>query len=154
MAENKELTLTRIYDAPREKVWEYWTNPELIQKWWGPKGVSNPTCIWEAKPEGEIHIVMLAGEELGSLKGQEWPMTGKFVEVQKPERLVFTANAIQDEKAILEHRTTVSLTEQVGKTHVTVHIQVTMTTPEAEGPLKGMEQGWNEQLDKLGSALK
>lgn len=154
MAENKELTLTRIYDAPREKVWEYWTNPELIQKWWGPKGVSNPTCIWEAKPEGEIHIVMLAGEELGSLKGQEWPMTGKFVEVQKPERLVFTANAIQDEKAILEHRTTVSLTEQDGKTHVTVHIQVTMTTPEAEGPLKGMEQGWNEQLDKLGSALK
>lgn len=154
MAENKELTLTRIYDAPREKVWEYWTNPELIQKWWGPKGVSNPTCIWEAKPEGEIHIVMLAGEELGSLKGQEWPMTGKFVEVQKPERLVFTANAIQDEKAILEHRTTVSLTEQVGKTHVTVHIQVTMTTPEAEGPLKGMEQGWNEQLDKLGCALK
>lgn len=154
MAENKELTLTRIYDAPREKVWEYWTNPELIQKWWGPKGVSNPTCIWEAKPEGEIHIVMLAGEELGSLKGQEWPMTGKFVEVQKPERLVFTANAIQDEKAILEHRTTVSLTEQDGKTHVTVYIQVTMTTPEAEGPLKGMEQGWNEQLDKLGSALK
>lgn len=154
MAENKELTLTRIYDAPREKVWEYWTNPELIQKWWGPKGVSNPTCIWEAKPEGEIHIVMLAGEELGSLKGQEWPMTGKFVEVQKPERLVFTANAIQDEKAILEHRTTVSLTEQDGKTHVTVHIQVTMTTPEAEGPLKGMEQGWNEQLDKLGCALK
>ena len=154
MEENKELTLTRVYDAPREKVWEYWTNPELIQKWWGPQGVTNPTCEWNATPEGNIHIVMLAGEELGPLKGQEWPMTGKFIEVKEPERLVFSANAIQDGKAILEHRTIVTLTQQDGKTHMTVQIQVTMTTKEAEGPLQGMEQGWNQQLDKLGDALK
>lgn len=153
MAENRELTLTRVYDAPREKVWQYWTDPKLIQQWWGPDGVTNPTCVWEARPEGNIHIVMLAGKELGPMAGQEWPMTGKILEVQAPEKLVFTANALQDGKPILEHRTTVTLAEQDGKTLMSVHIVVTMTTPEAAGPLQGMEQGWNQQLDKLGKSL-
>lgn len=153
MEGNKELTLTRTFNAPRERVWEYWTNPALIQQWWGPDGVTNPTCVWEAKPDGDIHIVMLAGNELGDLAGQEWPMTGKFVELQKPEKLVFTASAIMHDKPVLEHRTTVTLEEVDGKTHMTVHVVVTMTTPEAAGPLQGMEMGWNQQLDKLGKSL-
>ena len=160
----KELTLTREFNAPRELVWKYWTDPTLVQKWWGPRGVTNPTCVWEAKPEGNIHIVMLAGEELGPMKGQEWPMTGKVVEVKAPEKLVFTANAIMGGKPILEHKTTVTLEEvnvppsqnataRQAKTKMTVHIVVTMTTPEAAGPLQGMKMGWNQQLDKLGESL-
>lgn len=149
MEENKELTLTREFNAPRELVWKYWTDPKLIQEWWGPNGVTNPTCVWEARPNGEIHIVMLAGEELGPMAGQEWPMTGKFEELQEPGKLVFTANAIMNDKPILEHRTTVTLHEVDGKTQMTVHIVVTMVTPEAAGPLQGMEMGWNQQLDKL-----
>lgn len=152
-ANTKELTLTRTFDAPRALVWKYWTDQQLIQQWWGPNGVTNPTCVWEAKPEGNIHIVMLAGTELGPLAGQEWPMTGTVLEVVEPEKLVFTANAIANGKPILEHRTTVTLEETDGRTHMTVHIQVTMTTPEAAGPLQGMEQGWNQQLDKLVKAV-
>jgi uncharacterized protein YndB with AHSA1/START domain len=151
---NKELTLTRIYDVPREKVWKYWTDPTLVQQWWGPDGVSIPTCVWEARPEGTINIVMLAGKELGPMAGQEWPMTGKFVDVQEPGKLVFSANAIMNDKPILEHLTTVTFEEKDGKTHMTVHIQVTMVTPEAAGPLSGMEMGWNQQLDKLGKSLR
>lgn len=149
----KELTLTRVFDAPRETVWKYWTDPKLIQEWWGPKGVTNPTCVWEAKPNGNIHIVMLAGDALGPMAGQEWPMTGTVEEVQEPEKLVFTANAIMNDKPILEHRTTVTLDEENGRTKMTVHIIVTMTTPEAAGALQGMEMGWNQQLDKLGEHL-
>lgn len=154
MEENKELTLTRTFNAPREMVWKYWTDPKLIQQWWGPDGVTNPTCVWEAQPNGNIHIVMLAGPELGPMAGQEWPMTGKFEELQEPEMLVFTANAIMNDKPILENRTTVTLNEVDGKTHMTVHIVVTMVTPEAAGPLQGMEMGWNQQLDKLGRSLE
>src|SRR6185312_11665543 len=107
-------------------------------KWWGPKGVTNPTCVWEAKPQGAIHIVMLAGKELGVLAGEEWPMTGTFEEVQEPEKLVFTGNVIMNDKPVLENRTTVILEETTdGKTKMTVHIVVTKTTPEAEGPLQG-----------------
>ena len=149
----KELTLTRVFNAPKEIVWKAWTDPKLVEKWWGPRGVTNPTCIWEAKPQGNIHIVMLAGEELGSLKGQEWPMTGTFTEIQEPNKLVFTANALVNDKPILEHMTTVTFEDQNGQTKMTVHIQVTKTTPEAAGPLQGMEMGWNQQLDKLGEFL-
>ncbi len=150
----KELTLTRVFDAPRELVFKAWTDPELVQQWWGPRGVTNPTCEWEARPGGNIHIVMLAGEELGSFKGQEWPMTGEFKEVQGPEKLVFVANAIVDGKAVMENLTTVTFEEKDGKTQMTVHIVVTKTTPEAAGPLQGMEMGWNQQLDKLGEFLQ
>ncbi|MDE2025891.1 MAG: SRPBCC domain-containing protein [Patescibacteria group bacterium] len=154
MEQNKELTLIRTFDAPRETVWKYWTDPTLLQQWWGPNGVTNPTCVWEAKPNGNIHIVMLAGQELGPLAGQEWPMTGTVEEVIAPEKLVFSANAIMKGKAILEHRTTVTLDNVDGKTNMTVHIVVTMTTPEASGPLAGMEMGWNQQLDKLVAQVK
>lgn len=151
---NKELTLTRIFNAPRETVWKYWTDAHLIQQWWGPQGVTNPTCVWEARPEGTIHIVMLAGKELGPLAGQEWPMTGKFVDVQEPEKLVFASNAIVNNIPVLETVTTVTFTETDGKTHMTVHIVVTKTTPEAAGPLQGMEMGWNQQLDKLEAMIQ
>jgi uncharacterized protein YndB with AHSA1/START domain len=145
----KDLTMTREFDARRELVWRAWTDPELLKEWWGPNGVTNPTCEWEARPGGKIHIVMLAGAELGPMAGQEWPMTGEIKEVDKPSRLVFTANALQDGRAILEHITTVTLEEEGNKTKMTVRVRVTMTTPEATGPLAGMEQGWNQQLDKL-----
>lgn len=154
MGENKELTLTRIFDVPRETVWKYWTDAALVQEWWGPKGVTNPTCVWEAKPNGNIHIVMLAGSELGQMAGQEWPMTGKFQEIKEPEKLVYTSNAIMDGKPVLETLTTVNFEEVEGKTKMTVHIVVTKTTPEAAGPLQGMEMGWNQQLDKLGALVQ
>ena len=145
----KELTVVRYFDTDRETVWKYWTDPKLIQQWWGPQGVTNPTCVWEAVPQGKINIVMLAGEELGQLAGQEWPMTGMFEQLQKPEKLVFISNAIANDKPILETRVTVTLEKEEEKTKMIVHIVVTKTTPEAEGPLSGMEMGWNQQLDKL-----
>ena len=150
----KELTMTREFDAPRALVWKAWTDPTLVQQWWGPQGVTNPTCEWEAHPGGNIHIVMLAGEELGPMKGQEWPMTGAFKEVEEPERLVYTSNAIVNGQEVLQTLTTVTFAEVDGKTHMTVHIIVTNTTPEAAGPLQGMEMGWNQQLDKLGEFYK
>jgi uncharacterized protein YndB with AHSA1/START domain len=150
----KELTLTRVYDASRELVWKAWTDPKLVAQWWGPNGVTNTAHAWEAKPGGKIDLVMLAGEELGPMKGQEWPMTGEFKEVDEPGKLVFTGNAIVNGKEVLQHLTTVTLEEVEGNTHMTVHIVVTKTTPEAAGPLAGMEMGWNQQLDKLGEFLK
>lgn len=153
-AKNKELTLIRVFNAPREKVWKYWTDPKLVQQWWAPDGFTNPTCIWEAKPEGNIHIVMLAGQDLGPMAGKEFPMTGTFVSVDEPEKLVYTSNAIMNDKVVLETMNTVTFTEVDGKTTMTVHIAVTMATPEAAGPLAGMEMGWNQQLDKLGKSLQ
>ena len=90
---NKELTIVREFAAPLDRVWTLWTDPKELSKWWGPRGVTNTTYEWDARPEGHINIVMLAGSEMGSFAGQEWPMTGTIKEVVPKERIVFTGNA-------------------------------------------------------------
>ena len=82
----KELTLTRVFDAPRERVWDAWTDPKLLAQWWGPQGFTSPVCEVDARPGGALLIHM-------SGMGMLAPMTGIFKEVVKPERLVFTNNA-------------------------------------------------------------
>jgi uncharacterized protein YndB with AHSA1/START domain len=154
----KELTITRIFDAPRAIVWRAWTDPEMVTKWWGPRGVTTPTCEVDARRGGKINIVMLAGKELGPAAGQEWPMTGTFEEVMPQDRLVYTASALQDRKgsrALLETRTTVTFDDLHGKTKLTVHILLTRSSdaPEAKFAIQGMEGGWSQSLDKLGEAL-
>lgn len=151
----KELTITREFDAPREMVFKAWTDPELVKKWWGPNGVENEVDAWDATPGGKINLTMVAGPDLGPMAGQRWPMTGEFKEIVSPSKLVFIGNAIVDGKEILENLTTVTLEENDGKTKITVHVQVTKAVmPEAEGPLMGMEMGWNQQLDKLVDFIK
>jgi uncharacterized protein YndB with AHSA1/START domain len=144
---NKDLT--RLINAPLERVWLAWTDPEQLRQWWGPQGVTNPTCEWEARPGGKIHIVMLAGPDLGELAGQEWPMTGEMLEVVPQQKLVFMSSAIVDGQAVLDARQTVTFEAKGDQTELRVEIEVVRTTPEAAGPLSGMEMGWNQQLDKL-----
>lgn len=145
----RELTLTRIFDAPRDAVFKMWTKPELISTWWGPKGVTTPVCEFDGKVGGNINIVMLAGEELGNVKGTRWPMTGTIREIRVPEKLVFTATAINNDKPFLEHMTTVTFEDIGGKTKMVLHIEVTKALPGSEAALTGMETGWNQSLDKL-----
>ena len=143
------VTMERTFQAPRELVFKAWTDPQLVAQWWGPNGVTNPTCEWEAKPGGKIHIIMLAGPELGPMAGQEWPMTGVMEDVTPPEKLVFTANAIADDKVILENRTTVTFAIEGDTTKLTVQVTVTSVAPAGQFALQGMDIGWNQQLDKL-----
>ena len=149
----KHLTIVREFRAPRERVWAAWTDPKILAKWWGPRGVTNPTCEWDARPDGKINIVMLAGSEMGPFSGQEWPMTGTIKEVVPPERIVFTGNAILEGKIVLETFDTVIFEDLGEKTRMTLNVVVTMTTPEAEGPLQGMKMGWTQSIDKLGELL-
>ncbi len=150
----KEVVLTREFNAPRDLVFEAWIDPDHVIKWWAPNGVTNEINSWYAKPGGKIDLVMVAGVDLGPLVGQRWPMTGEFKEINKPESLSFTANAVLDGKEILQHLTTVTFEEENGKTKMTVNIKVIKAVmPEAQGSFAGMDQGWNQQLDKLAAFL-
>lgn len=150
----KELVIERIYDAPREVVFNAWTDPELVKQWWGPEGVFIPVCELDVRPGGSIHIVMEAGESLGSFKGTKWPMKGTYVEIVEPSKIVFKANAIDKGKVILEDLTTVTFEEVGEKTKMRIHAQITKTLPGSEFAVAGMEQGWNSQSDKLGKFLE
>lgn len=151
--DNHDLTLVREYEAPRQLVFKAWTDESLLAKWWGPKGFTTPVSKLDVRPGGAINVVMEDAEGLIE-KGSRYPMTGVFQEIVEPERLVFTSNALMDGKPILETRVTVTFEELNGKTRLTLRVAVTKATPEAEGPLAGMEMGWSQSLDKLGAFLK
>jgi len=151
----KELTLTRVFDAPRELVFKAWTDPQLLAQWWGPRGVTNPVSEVDLKVGGALHVVMLAGAELGPMAGQRWPMQGIFKEIQAPEKLVFSNQAIdEDGKVLIDGLTTVVFEEQGDKTKLTLHVTAKGISPESPQMLAGMNQGWTESIDKLGEFLQ
>jgi uncharacterized protein YndB with AHSA1/START domain len=151
---NKELTIVRTFDAPRELVWKAWIDEKMLAKWWGPNGITIPVCTVDMRVGGAMRIVMLAGKELGSFAGTEWPMTGTVTEIVEPEKLVFVSSPIIDDKPIMDTLSTMTLKEVGDKTEMTLRIVVTRTTPAAEGPLSGMEMGWNQSINKLAKFLE
>ncbi|HEX9029312.1 MAG TPA: SRPBCC domain-containing protein [Anaerolineales bacterium] len=146
---SQELTLKRIFDAPRELVFKAWTDPKLVAQWWGPTVFTNPVCELDPKPGGKIHIVMRgpANSDFDS----DFPMTGTFKEVDAPQRLVYTSEAYMDGLSgpQIETLTTVTFADKGGKTEMTLHVVVVRSTPAAAGALQGMEAGWTQSLEKL-----
>jgi uncharacterized protein YndB with AHSA1/START domain len=146
----QELTLTRIFNAPRELVFNAWINPNHLSQWWGPKDFTNPVCELDLRPGGAILIHMTAPD------GTMMPNKGIFHEIIEPERLVFTTSAFEDDQGIpqLEVLNTVIFAQhEINKTKLTLHAVVLKATPEMEGSLSGMNQGWNESLDRLIDSL-
>jgi uncharacterized protein YndB with AHSA1/START domain len=140
----RELTITRIYDAPRSLVFKMWIEPKHMAQWWGPKGFTNPRCELDARVGGKIHIDMRAPD------GTVYPMGGTFREIVAPERLVFLAVAEDhDGNALLESLTTVTFEDVGGKTKLTMHARAVGLAPIAEQMLAGMDAGWNGSLERL-----
>ena len=144
----QELLTTRIFDAPRDLVFKAWTDPERLQRWWGPKGFTNPVCEVDVRPGGAIRIHMRAPD------GIVYPMTGVFHEIMEPERLVFTSRALDSNgEPLFEVLNTVTFSEEGGKTKLTLHARVLNVKGDAAQHLAGMEQGWSMSLDRLADRL-
>jgi uncharacterized protein YndB with AHSA1/START domain len=139
-----EMSLTRRVAAPLEVVFRAWTDPKHLAEWWGPKGFTNPVCEADARVGGAIRIHMRAPN------GVVYPMTGRFVEIDRPHRLVFATAALDGEgRAMFEILNTVTFTPVDGGTEIFLTARVTSTTPAAPQFLAGMSQGWSQSLDRL-----
>jgi uncharacterized protein YndB with AHSA1/START domain len=145
----KELTLKRTFDAPRELVFKTWTDPALISRWWGPREFTIPVCKVDARPGGKLLIVMHGPKD--SDFDIDLPMTGVFQEYDPPRRLVFTSEAMQDEKGDpqLVSICSVTFAEVGAKTEVTLHLSLVKSTPASAAAWAGAEMGWSQSLDKL-----
>ncbi|MHA4810801.1 SRPBCC family protein [Flavitalea flava] len=145
----KELTIIRIFDAPREMVFKAWTHAGHLANWWGPAGFTNPVCQIDLRPGGAIRIDMKGPD------GTVFPMSGTFREIIEPERLVFVSTAIADENGIpqLEALNTVTFENQNGMTKLTLHVTVTKASPAADQAISGMSGGWNQSQDRLAAYL-
>jgi uncharacterized protein YndB with AHSA1/START domain len=82
----QETTITRVFDAPRELVWNAWTEPEQLARWWGPRGWSTPpeAVTMDVRPGGAFRVPSVSDED-----GSEMTVEGVYLEVNEPERLVF-----------------------------------------------------------------
>ncbi len=81
---DREFVITRLLDAPRELVFEVWTDPEHVAHWWGPNGFTTTTDEMNVKPGGFWRFAMHAPD------GMEYPNRIEFLEVVENERLVYT----------------------------------------------------------------
>jgi uncharacterized protein YndB with AHSA1/START domain len=142
------VEIVRVFDAPRALVWQAWTDARMMAQWFGPHGFTSSVPELDARVGGTLRIVMHGPD------GNDYPMKGAFLEVVAPERLVFTNIALDnDGNHLLEGRTTVTLTEQGGKTTLTVKSHAVGRVPFAPQMLAGMDAGWNQSIDKLGELV-
>jgi uncharacterized protein YndB with AHSA1/START domain len=136
-ASEREVVISRIFDAPRELVFKAWTDPEHIAKWYGPKEFIATVIESDVRTGGAYHFHMR-----GPNYDDHWK--GIYREVVPPERLVFTSPAGPDSVV------TLTFEDLGGKTKLTLH-HVGFETVDARDL---REQGWNSSLDCLADYLK
>jgi uncharacterized protein YndB with AHSA1/START domain len=145
-AQRREHTVraTRLYDAPRERVFAAWTHAEHLAHWFGPRGFAIHSCEADARPGGVFRLCMR------SPKGVDYWVRGTYREVVVPERLVVHCSA-SDAHGVerLDEVITVQLADEGGRTRMTLHATAAGTGAEAAAMLRGMEQGWSETLERL-----
>src|SRR5215471_8987755 len=111
-ASDREIVISRVFDAPRELVWKAWTDPEHVGKWWGPRGFSTTTRSIKIAPGGSWRYVMHGPD------GTDYENLMTFIEVVKPEKLVYTMGGSVETEPVNFHVTT-TFEEVGGKTKVT-----------------------------------
>ena len=143
------VALTRVFEAPRERVFACWTRAEHLQHWFGPKGFTIHSCESDARPGGVFKLCMRAPD------GKDYWVRGEYREVAAPGHLVISC-ALDDEKGVerLHEVIDVTFTESRGRTTVAVNAVARGPSDEATAMLKGMDKGWAQTVERLGSHLR
>jgi uncharacterized protein YndB with AHSA1/START domain len=137
---DREIVITRVLDAARELVFDAWTDPQHIAQWWGPNGFTNTIHEMDVRPGGVWRFVMHGPD------GVDYNNKVVYIEIARPERLVYSHGGDDDEPAF---HVTVTFAEQGGKTLVTLR-SVFATAAERDETLKfGAVEGGNQTLQRL-----
>jgi len=145
----RDLTITRVFDAPREVVFAAWTEPEHLKRWWGPRGFTTPACEVDLRVGGAWKIVMRFPDGVN-----EHIMEAVYREIVPPERIVFSNHALdKDGNRLLEGVTSVTFADLGGKTKLTLQTCMKGLVPYTDRMLEGMEPGWSQSLERLAEEL-
>lgn len=152
MSNDRELVLTRIIDAPREKVYRCWTEPELMKLWFVPKPWTTRHVEVDLRPGGTSLIVMADPD------GNEFPNPGVYLEVVPNERLVFTdaflAGWEPSEKPFMVG--IITFEDQGGKTLYTARARHWTAEDRETHEKMGFHEGWGQvatQLEEVARTL-
>lgn len=143
MPSEREIVITRVFDAPRTLVFEAWTKPEHLVHWWDPSGVPLAVCEIDLRPGGAFRFVNDGPD------GAKYPFAGTYREIVPPERLILIGqNAPPGAESVLIFH------EREGKTTLTLTIRCA-TREERDALLKmGVDAGTTRTLDNLDEYLK
>src|SRR3954464_6223271 len=104
---DREIVVERVFDAPRERVWEAWVDPRQVDLWWGPRGFTTTTHEMDVRPGGVRRLTMVGPD------GTEFVNKSVYQEVARPERLVFAHSGVVENTAGVSFEATVTF-EDVG----------------------------------------
>ena len=108
---DREIVTTRLIDAPRELVFEAWTDPQHVAHWFGPNGFVTTTHAMDVRPGGVWRFTMRGPD------GKDWPNVVTYEQVVRPERLVYLHG---DETEPDMFHNTITFDDQEGKTALTM----------------------------------
>jgi uncharacterized protein YndB with AHSA1/START domain len=136
--EDREIVATRVFDAPRDLVWQVWTDPEHITHWWGPNGFTTTIHEMDVEPGGAWRFIMHGPD------GVDYRNEIIYVEVKKPERLVY------DHVSGPKFQTIVTFEKESGKTKLTMRM-VFDTAAERDQAMEKFNavEGLGETLGRL-----
>jgi uncharacterized protein YndB with AHSA1/START domain len=139
----RELVVTRTFNAPARIVFEAWTTPKLLKLWWVPKsaGMSLLSCEADVRTGGKYRF------EIGQEASKSMAFFGRYIEVTPPSRLVWT-NEESDDGAV----TTVTFEEKGGKTLLVLH-ELYPSKEALDTVMAGMEAGMPESFEQLEALL-
>lgn len=149
-APDRELVLTRLIDAPREKLFRAWTEPELMKEWFTPRPWTTPVIETDVRPGGASYVLMRGPN------GEEFPNRGVYLEVVKNEKIVFTdafTSAWQpSEKPFFVG--IITFEDEGGKTRYTARARHWTVADRETHEKMGFHEGWGKAADQLEALVK
>lgn len=134
------LTIERLIPAPPERLFELWTNPEMLVKWWGPEGFDIPAHNMDVRPGGRWRTTMRSPD------GKLHTVSGVYRTIDPPRRLVFTWGW-DDDKGVRGHETEVTVTFH--PTPGGTKLALTQQSFETKESRDNHGKGWQSSFDCL-----
>lgn len=142
---DREIVVTRAFEAPRELVFDAFTAPERVAPWWGPRGFTTTTYEMDVRPGGIWRFTMHGPD------GTDWPNLVEYREVVRPERLFYHhSSGAADDPGF---DATVSFIEEAGLTRVVLHLLVASAAERQRYVEFGAVEGGQQTLERLGEYL-
>lgn len=148
---DREVVISRTFNAPRALVWQAWTDPGHVMQWWGPQGFSNTACDMDFRVGGAFRLSMCTPD------GSTYPCLGIYREIVAPERIVYDSAADDSHPcgAGLPPRSVVTITfaEQSGRTTLTIHTRFESASRKQAAVEARYSTSWQEALERLAATL-
>ena len=147
---DRELVLTRLINAPREKLYRAWTEPALLKQWFAPLPYTTPIVQTDVRVGGASLVVMRGPD------GSDLPCPGVYLEVVPNERLVFTDAYVRAWEPSEKPFMTVILTfeNENGQTRYTARVRHWTVADRETHEKMGFHQGWGQCADQLAALVE